>query len=406
MQSQIRHSSLLLFAALVLPATALDAEEQLSSKFRFKHHLVDTGLKGNGFGQTVLADLDGDGRLEFVMGMRGGPLFVYKYQAPDKWMRHVVGQDSPSDVGLCALDVDGDGRMDLVAGGAWYRNSGDLNTPFERNVFDPRLSAVHDMAVADVNGDGRLDVLAMSDKHNLRWYQIPADPRQPWQRHDIGPAVHSGLAVGDLNGNGNLDVARTDVWFENVRGDGLEWRQHEIGPNTPPPPDFRPAFAFKATRAWVGDMNGNGRNDIVFTDCEIPGGKVWWMENLDGKGTQWKRHDVFTGGEPRRGAFHSLQVADFDGDGALDIFTCEMEHVRGRGSPRWFIWENPEGKEGAWKEHVILDANLGGHEALAGDITGNGRLDIIGKPWHPHPKNAVGGRMFVVFLENLSDESR
>jgi len=50
------------------------------------------------------------------------------------------------------------------------------------------------------------------------------------------------------------------------------WVEQAIGPNTPPPPDFQPYFAFDGTRAVVCDMNGNGGhgshgfNDIVFTD--------------------------------------------------------------------------------------------------------------------------------------------
>jgi hypothetical protein len=386
---------------IAIPTGQGDDAAESASKFRFRHHLIDTGLSGNGFGQTAIADLDGDGRLEFVMARRGGPLYVYQYHAPDRWTRHVVGDNSPSDVGLTVMDVDGDGRPDLVTGGAWYRNSGDLSRAFERIVFDAQLSAVHDLATADVNGDGRLDLLAMSDRHNLRWYPIPEDSRQPWPSHDIGAAVHAGLAVGDLNGDTRPDLVRTDVWFENLGADGKSWRQHAIGLNTPPPPDFQPAFAFNATRALVIDVNRDGHNDVVFTDAEIPGGKVWWMENRDGRGTRWLRHEIFSGGEPRRGAYHSLQVADFDADGDPDVFTCEMEHVRGRNPPRWYIWENLDGHGADWKEHVILDANLGGHEALAADLTGNGRLDIIGKPWTPHPQNALDGRMFVVFLENL-----
>jgi len=54
-----------------------------------------------------------------------------------------------------------------------------------------------------------------------------------------------------------------------------------------------------------------------------------------------------------------------------------------------------------WREHVILDNNLGGHAAVVGDVTGNGLPDIISKPWQPRKDNALGGKVFVIFLENL-----
>ena len=156
---------------------------------------------------------------------------------------------------------------------------------------------------------------------------------------------------------------------------------------------------------FPADVDGDGRDEIVFTDAEIPGGKVWWMENLDGRGRKCRRHDIYTpGAGPRRGAYHSLFVGDVDGDGALDVFSCEMEHVGGDRPPRCFIWENADGRGGTWQERVILDANLGGHMAVVGDITGNGLPDVIAKPWHPASTKDLGGRMFIVFLENLSRE--
>jgi hypothetical protein len=372
-------------------------------KFRFKHHIIDTEITGRSYGQTALADLDNDGHLEFITGRSGGDIYWYKYHSPDKWSRYLLGEKSPSDVGAVAMDVDKDGYMDFVTGGAWYRNSRDPEKSFERIVFDPNLNAVHDVAAGDINDDGELEIVTMSDKNNVRWYKIPKDPTQHWLKTDIGTAVHAGISLGDVDGDGSLDVVRTDIWFQNVRGDGTEWAEHPIGPNTPPPPDFRPSFAFNATYSVVCDMNRDGKNDIVFTDAEIPGGKIWWMENVDGSGLAWKRHEVPNGDSIRRGAYHSLYVGDLDKDGDLDIFTCEMEAVGGNRSPRWYIWENLDGKGGSWKEHIILDANLGGHAAVVGDVTGNGLPDIIAKPWNPQKTNALGGKMFVVFLENISE---
>ncbi|MFH1567094.1 MAG: VCBS repeat-containing protein [Gemmatimonadota bacterium] len=375
---------------------------------RFRHHIVDLDLPPGMYGQTALADVDGDGRLEYITGQRGGTIYWYKPVAPDHWVRHVLGESSPSDVGGIALDVDGDGHVDFVTGGAWYRNSRDPDVPFERLVFDSQLGSVHDVVAGDLDGDGRAEVITMSDQNTLRWYKIPDDPASPWGRTDIGSPVHAGAAVGDVDGDGHLDVVRTDVWFRNVRGDGSAWVEEAIGPNTPPPPDFRPSFAFDATYAVVCDMDGDGKMDIVFTDAEIPGGKVWWMENVRGDGRTWRRHEIaggfsdVGGRRVRRGAYHSLHVGDMDGDGDLDVVSCEMEAVGGEGPPRYYVWENVDGVGGAWREHVILDANLGGHALVVGDLTGNGLPDIVAKPWRPRPDNAVGGRMFVLFLENVS----
>jgi hypothetical protein len=373
--------------------------------YKFKHHLIDIDLPvGRAYAQTALSDLDNDGRLEYIVGQQYGDIFWYKMHTPDHWTRHLLGKDSPSDVGGVVMDVDQDGHMDFVTGGAWYRNSRSAEIPFTRLVFDPSLKGVHDITAADIDGDGQAEIITMSDQNDLRWYKIPKDPTRTWECHIVGPAVHAGVSVGDLDGDGDLDIVRTNVWFENVKGDGTVWQVRPIGPNSPPPPDFQPYFAFDATINVICDVNGDGRQDIIFVDAEIPGGKVWWMENLDGQGRSWQRHEIYTrdaASQPRRGAYHSLLVGDLDGDGDLDVFSCEMEGVPGDDAPRYYIWENVDGKGSQWREHTILDVNLGGHAAVMGDVTGNGLPDIIAKPWSPRKDNALGGKVFVLFLENM-----
>jgi hypothetical protein len=164
-----------------------------------------------------------------------------------------------------------------------------------------------------------------------------------------------------------------------------------------------PPFAVNATRTRPVDLNRDGRLDVVITDNENADPRIGWLEApVDPKDGMWTLHELKKEGQSVRGAFHSLHVGDFDGDGDADIFSVEMEHIAGDAPPRWFIWENADGRGGDFRERVILDANLGGHEAVAGDVDGDGDLDISSKLWQPKRTNANGGRNHVDFLENLA----
>lgn len=108
-----------------------------------------------------------------------------------------------------------------------------------------------------------------------------------------------------------------------------------------------------------------------------------WPENTDGQGGAWNEHPLGTGGD-----FHSLAVADSDWGGDVDVFACDSEV--GTGPWRWYIWENEAGKFCRTRRHVVLDGGLGGHEARAADVDGDGDIDVCAKPWQPDPRNAPG----------------
>jgi hypothetical protein len=106
-----------------------------------------------------------------------------------------------------------------------------------------------------------------------------------------------------------------------------------------------------------------------------------------------------------RGSFHSLAVGDFDGDGDQDVFTADQEDdsILSEGAPpRWYVWENiSEDQRIEFVERVIFDGKLGGHDALVGDVDGDGDLDIFSKVWNLWPENGNSGREHGDFLENL-----
>jgi len=368
-----------------------------AGEMSFAHHTVDrwAGKELSSWGQTALADMDRDGDLDYVLARNGGVIVVYEYQAPDKWVRHQVGDKSPSDVGGAVADVDRDGRPDIILGGAWLQNPGALDQPWPRHAFDPKLTGVHDLIVVEIDGDKGLEIATMADRNNIRWYDVPENPTQPWTATAIGKPAHAGLEAGDLDGDGDNDIVRSTAWFENQEN-GRRWVEHRL--HASPWPDV-PGSYHDSTLATVADVNKDGRNDVVLTIAEVVNSQIAWFEPpADPKSGPWTMH-VLPQSTEKRGPYHSLSIADFDSDGDIDIFSGEMEHIRGEGSPRWYIWENVSGK-GDFVERVILDRNLGTHECISGDIDGDGDIDLIGKPWTASPKNAAGGEMHIDFLEN------
>jgi len=73
---------------------------------------------------------------------------------------------------------------------------------------------------------------------------------------------------------------------------------------------------------------------------------------------------------------HTLQIADIDGDGRLDIYAAEM-HTPGAGDRcrQWILYG--DGKGGF--DIRVLSTGIGSHESKLGDLNGDGRIDILQK---------------------------
>jgi len=366
----------------------------------FEHRIVDRAPLGFRRAVATLTDLNDDGFLEVIVAgeppqpgevkpgvqqVGGREIGALVWYEPPLWTRHVINYGHFA-LGAVSIDLTANGHNDVIASLCnpfrlyWYEAPDDpllLWRPYPVDLGPEGL--IHDMALGDIDGDGRLELIAnaMSPEpkspadYALHWYKIPTDPRQTWERFDIFRGVLSeGIALADMNGNGRLDVVAGGSWYE-APDDlaGGSWERHIYAP------DFR-----ERCRVQVSDIDGDGGLDIVLTEAEYVDSKISCFLRLDDVGDNWEEIPVAEG----LYFAHTLSVIDMDGDGDLDIMTGEMSQG-GYGAPphpeaRLFVFENADGRGRHWVPHIV-DEGTGIHEGAAGDVDGDGVVEIVGKPY-------------------------
>ncbi|MHB0876978.1 MAG: FG-GAP repeat domain-containing protein [Anaerolineae bacterium] len=325
----------------------------------------------------LTGDLNGDGVPEIVIGARLPRAEIYWLNRIQngEWQPHLLDNSLYTlEAGGVLADIDHDGDLDLIAGEDWSGNglfwwecSRYPTLAWQRRlIFRMPGNGSHDQLVADLDGDGNDELYFWNQgAETLFAVPVPADPRvSPWpgvQAVAVG-VREEGLAAADVDGDGKLELIAGQSWYRRSNG---TWERHEF------------TQGYQSPRIVVADFDGDGRPEIVLAEGDA---------SLKSK--QYGRLVRFTvGDDPRRPWRaevlherlldpHSLQVADFDGDGHPDLFVGEEGMPDGNDPhpPAQRIYLS---RGSSLEEHVI--AEIPSHEAKVIEL--DGRLGLVMKPY-------------------------
>ncbi|MGV3761344.1 FG-GAP repeat domain-containing protein [Parapedobacter sp.] len=367
----------------------------------FKKHTLITEFISEG---VAVADVNKDGHIDIIAGAKWfeGPEWKRSH---DIYLEEQVfdGTTGYSNSMLnFTIDVDQDGWIDYIRVDFpgkqvwWYKNPGTADGYWKQHVIAEAASN-ESPAFVDVDGDGREDILCGDpNTGEMVWFRCPKEKGDTtWTRYVIsgkdmpGTAIFShGLGFGDINGDGREDVVIKQGWWE--------------APADPKQPDwvFHPAdLGLDCAQMYVMDVNGDGYADVVSSAAHRYG--MWWYEQgRDPAGrTTWKLREI----NSDYSQTHALSMVDLDGDGDLDLLSgmryfAHQGHDPGESFPPTIFWlEFIAGKAGErpeWVLHIIDEDSGVGLNNVVEDMNGDGLLDIV-----------VANKKGVFYFERIPSEN-
>jgi len=266
----------------------------------------------------ALADLNGDGRLDIVIGSTDRKVYAWNGNGSPLtgWPRETGGTITSSPA---VGDADGDGSPEVFIGSgdgkiyAWDR-VGRVEPGWP---FTTGLSIESSPVLVDLDADRKLEVVTGSNDGAV--YALSARGKLlPGWPQKTGDIVRSSPAVGDLDGDGQPEIVvgsydrKVYVWHADGRA-AKGWPR-------------RTGWLVKSSPI-LADLGGDDRPEVVVGSHD---GRLWaWR--ADGEGvTGWPKTTLLLN-------IASPVAGDIDGDGNVEIFSAAFNIYHGK----LFCWDCP-----------------------------------------------------------------
>lgn len=184
-----------------------------------------------------------------------------------------------------------------------------------------------------------------------------------WQKNIIhnnsgrtGPKV---ICVGDINGDGMNDIVTGDTssgisWFKSIDGNGSFGSSKFV---------VDASGSFGISDIYISDMDGDGFNDIVFVNT-----LSYWVKNIDGNGNFGTPILLSTTSYQTYG----LQVIDIDNDGDFDIVQSRVTS-----SPSFQIELLKNNGNGTFATPIVIAGSSSMLRFTVTDINGDTLPDLV-----------------------------
>jgi len=384
----------LLAVTTLLLSTATGQGDKPFPKFQAKE--IDPHV-GNVCYAVTLADVNGDKKPDIVAVTETA---VVWFENPSWKKRTIIENQTEKDnVCIAPYDIDGDGQVDFGLGASWQPTNTESGGTIQwihrgKNLDEPWTvhpigsePTVHRMRWGDVLGTGRAQLVVSplqgrgtkganwGDGNGTRLlaFTIPKDAvHDTWPVEVIDDTLHCmhNHWICDFDGTGHRGVLTGSWegvhWFEGREG---KWTKQRLGSGNQESMPFKgsseikPGLIHGKTGYLATIEPWHGHQVVVYTPPATGGATTLWTRHVIDDTLKWG---------------HAVWTADLDGDGTDELIIGQRDPGTGPiTGPGVFVYRAVDTAGTKWEKVVIDNGGVAVEDLIAGDLNGDGRIDIV-----------------------------